>query len=563
MKIFNKNFFKKPLVLPKGLVEVYEIFIKNSELIFGVSTIIVSLFLLIFTIYFALQLKPAVPIGNDPITHLEYVESLKNNLKESILLSVYPLLFHLLLLWASKISHFPPMTIFTYLQFFMPLLIIFISALLAKFLFNNKVAYLALCFSLLFADCFFYTTSLGILPDLLANNLLLIILLMMTIYWINKKSFSRQKTLFIGVALLFLSFFHGASIYLAVIYFLSLFLAYIEEKNFANKKNLLFLITLLIIAAGVSFIASSSLHYRTIFKTKKNTDLYSPDEVMVNLVPAFLKIPKEIEKMDLKGCPIDSLLSFDLSLFLAFAFLFFFILVFPLKKKLQKERVSLFFLYFLVIGSFFISQLPFNLISKRIITEFFPIYIIFIAASFFYFLRVPKNYFKPLAVVFLLTFFITNKDISLYNLHTFAPSFIENKNFYLKGAELLKENSKTQEKILVFPYKNYFQFLINDREVLGISRNPIDTKKEEFFDFFISSFTSSKFQKEQVTGFKEALEAKKPTLLAFMLFNLTEDHRLERELIQNMGLKNLCAEGKYSLFFGKEKVLFFCRLSVY
>jgi|GEM_PF-3957650 len=562
MKIFNKNFFKKPLVLPKGLVEVYEIFIKNSEVIFGVSTIIVSLFLLIFTIYFALQLKPAVPIGNDPITHLEYVESLKNNLKESILLSVYPLLFHLLLLWTSKISHLPPITIFTYLQFFTPLLIIFISTLLAKILFNNKVAYLTLCFSLLFADRFFHTTSLGILPDLLANNLLLIILLTIIVYWLNKKSFSRQKTLFIGVAFLLLGFFHGASIYLAAIYLLALLLAYIEEKNFTSKKNLLFLIILFIIAAGVSFIASSNLHYRTIFKTRKNADLYSPDERVVNLLPAFLK-NEGIEKMDLKERPIDLLLSFNLSLFLAFALLFFFILVFPLKKKLQKERVPLFFLYFLVIGSFFISQLPLSFVSQRIIEEFFLIYIIFIAASFFYFLCAPKNYFKPLAFVFLLTFLITNKNISLYNLHILAPSFIENKNFYLEGAQLLEKNSNTAEKILVLPRKIYFHFLVNDREVLGISRNPIDTRKEEFFDFFILNIASSKLQKEQVAGLKEALEAKKPTLLAYIFFTLTQDHQLERELIQNMGLKNLCAQGKYSLFFGEEYLLFFCRLSVY
>lgn len=197
---------------------------RRSFWLCGVTVIILLLIGLGLYVYNLVAIHPLVPLGNDPVTHLEIIDHLRQYPWQTITQVSYPIGFHLMILLVSLVTKIQPTTILTYGAPAFWLLPILAVTYASNKWFGKTTCLLATSLAVLVGLPL--QLSLGAYPDILAGQILVILALAKITNWLNERQetkFLPSAALIVGLILTIISQIH----YIALLEILSLLFVFL------------------------------------------------------------------------------------------------------------------------------------------------------------------------------------------------------------------------------------------------------------------------------------------------------------------------------------------------
>lgn len=457
----------------------------NGKTLKLVSVVILFLISIIIT-YYAIKIRPVIPNGNDPITHLELIDALDKSFFTTFVNSTYPLGFHVSILLISKLIHISPINIISYTAPYFSLLVLISTLILGKKLFGMSTGVLALFLGIIINIYVHYTAG-GQYPDIIGNQFLVPIIIGILLYEIidNERN-SKILIIILGLLAAVASLTHyTATLELLLYLFFALLFFW---KNFLKKRKLL----------ALFFI---SWAYPSLIVGLINPRLNSLS-FLYTLKPIFLKLTGINSQVKLTGVNnvdltdtkvtllnflpnhpgthgLDFFIGLDLCVLLLISIILGAILIIrkQFTNKIQHKKYV--FLYTFVLFIIVLIFLPFFPFGGRLVTDIAPFIIVFVGITIITGLKRYPKYIIPLlgSLVIALWPEINPQNI-LENINNMFSS--NNQQFKELNSYLGKNNTALVLPVTGFlPYTNTNNIFIGSKRLVGDNINHSIAAKSE------------------------------------------------------------------------------------
>ncbi len=443
---------------------------------YSIFSLIIFVLLAYVITYYTITIKPVVPRGNDPITHLELIQNLNSNFIGTLRNAYYPLFFHVIVLLISKLVNIQPIVILSYSAPYLGLLPLLAIWLMGRKLFGNFIAFTSLAFVSLTPAYLKYVFT-GSYPALISNQFLIpLLIIYLFCNLLNPSSISKNyKFILFGLIAAVAAATHlMAAIEIAG--YLIVMIAIVGKERL--RKSLLSL--------GI-FIATFIILYSPIIWINRNTWKNTPIAHIINVINAEDKGEESRFESyvvnDIKNTRVDPLnflpnhyQYFGVSDSTGFMFYAFLLLSFPIsvllilfkEQKEQKIKHAFLFIISSIGFSIAISQLvPYG---ARIIYDLTPIMTIYIM---FTWISAIEN-FSLLVIPLALAVLIANSNQINYKSVTWAieKNFNPDNRTFKELTRSIRSKYPSGTTLGAVPLQGYIPFLMPEYKYYGEIRIP-------------------------------------------------------------------------------------------